>query len=115
MKVTISDFTRVDRPDGEGPFMYEIPLGDIAPGSTRFISDSLIRWISANAKQQDFRVFFEARNGFWYEDLQLRVGTEDHTWHRALRVFRGHVYQKHSLLLTLIDKELPTQSPDWHK
>lgn len=117
LNVTTTDLTKSDNLFNPTdlpsmPVMYQIHVGDLSPGSSHCAYDHLIEWGSGHPQRQDFRVFFEARNGFWHEDLQFRAVAG--TWHKALRVFR-HVGKKRTLVLTLIDKEFPTQRPDWHK
>ena len=88
-----------------------LDLGNLAPTSALIRHDTSID-IDMNAARQDFIIWFDARNGYWFEDLQLRkVGNE---WSQALRVFRIEGTKEAELIFTRVDKNFPGD-PEWGK
>jgi hypothetical protein len=88
-----------------------LSLGNLAPTSALIRFDTSID-IDVNATRQDFVIWFDARNGYWFEDLQLRkVGNG---WSQASRVFRIEGNKEAELISTRVDKNFPSD-PEWHK
>jgi hypothetical protein len=102
---------------GDAPMTWELlnkteinlSLGNLAPTAALIRFDTAID-IDANAARQDFIIWFDARNGYWFEDLQLRkVGSN---WSQAVRVFRIEGSKEKELIFTHIDKNFPGD-PQW--
>ena len=102
---------------GDAPMTWELlnstevnlSLGNLAPAAALIRFDTSIG-VDANADRQDFVIWFDARNGYWFEDLQMRkVGNG---WAQAVRVFRMEGNKEKELIFTRADKNFPGD-PQW--
>lgn len=116
----ISNSQRLDemyKQKGDAPMTWELlnsteinlSLGNLAPAAALIRFDTPIG-VDINANRQDFIIWFDARNGYWFEDLQLRKVGND--WSRAIRVFRIEGSNDKELIFTQVDKNFPGD-PQW--
>lgn len=80
------------------------PLGNFSPNA----SVQLSKVLPVNDDKASFNVFFSARNGFWIEDLRLRLVNGD--WKKAIQVFRNDDPAQKPIFRE-VDKGYPTE-PD---
>ena len=78
-------------------------IGNLPPKSSKLLS----AFLRAHGDRAAFNLFFAARNGFWIEDLRLRlVGTE---WKKAIQVFRSDDPAQRPIFRE-VDKGYPAES-----
>lgn len=88
-----------------------MPLGEIIPESAWIDHQQVVDFNADKAERQDYRIFFNARNGYWEQDLIWQK--TDKGWAVATRVFRQEG-TKRRLVFTNIDKGFPRRKLKWH-
>lgn len=88
-------------------------VGDLAPTSTKMEFDQIITL--SDSPRQDFNIFFDARNGYWDENLRMRkVGNN---WLEAIRVMRDVRHKHGKTTMKVIYERIPKEFPkpfDWN-
>jgi hypothetical protein len=103
----IEPFRPLQVSPGSKPFDLGITLqlGDFPiGGAAREIEFPL----PAKGDRASFNVFFDAHNGFWIENLRLRLVKGE--WRKAIQVFRSLPNKKEQYLYKETDKGFPTES-----
>jgi len=113
--VRISDLHKEHAPTLAQFFKNEIifTVGDLAPTSTKMEIDQIIPL--SDSPHQDFNVFFDARNGYWDENLRMRkVGNN---WLEAIRVTREVRHKHGKPTMKVLYEQTPKDfGPlDWNK
>ena len=92
-----------------------VELGNITPPTAILLpNDRLpVFTVPDSASQRDFRIFFNARNGHWIQDLHMQKVRND--WREAVRIFRGEAKRgsRERIVFTKIDTQLP-RPIRWH-
>lgn len=103
--------------DVEKSITTNVEIGNL-PANSVYVPPSLPRFVLSDlTRQYAFNIFYDGRNGHWMEKLLLRwVG--DH-WSHAMQVSKETVVSKSwpkpgKVILTKIDKDFPTRTPDWN-
>jgi hypothetical protein len=119
IRVRIVDFQRFDalqagvqRPLTLDEFFAtdtNLSLGDLPLQSSWVEFDRTIPFNTASSNRQDYRIFFNARNGYWSQDLSWEK--VDGKWIMSTRVFRDVGVGKKKQVFQKLDKKF---SGRWH-
>jgi hypothetical protein len=87
--VTIVDVQKFQREVAAGqvalnqPSTTSFPVGNMSPNSSQVLGE---HWPLPDADEQDYNVFFNARNGFFTQEIRMRRVSG--LWRQAMRVTR---------------------------
>jgi hypothetical protein len=80
-----------------------VPLGDIPPHTATHLHPIPF----SDSQKQDFNVFFNARNGFWTQEVRLRL--VNGKWLTATRMTQGGIDPKTKKPFELISPDFPRE------
>ena len=86
-----------------------VSIGDFAGNGTSLNRQQMLPFNTGNLDRQDYRIYFDGRNGWWIQDLTLKKVSTG--WATAIRVFRTDGINS-KLVFTKVDRDFPGE-PDW--